>query len=248
MVSLANIWLADPPFFGGPGQGTRQIIELFVAFGLTMLIGLEREIQGKSAGVRTQTIVGTAAALIMLVSKYGFFDVLSAGTVVVDPSRVAAQIVSGIGFLGAGIIIFRRGSVHGLTTAAAVWESAAIGMAAGSGLLLLAVLVTAMHFLIIVGFMPLARRLAARLSGSVRLHITYEDGRGVLREILEACSRREWQLTDLAADRETDLLGAPPGHVGVMLMLSGSGILNAPVVLATIDGVTGIRQLDDDPD
>ena len=87
------------------------------------------------------------------------------GLVVVDPSRVAAQIVSGIGFLGAGIIIFRRGSVHGLTTAAAVWESAAIGMAAGSGLLLLACTVTAMHFLIILGFMPLARRLAARLSG-----------------------------------------------------------------------------------
>ena len=67
-----QVWLADPPFFGAPGRGTRQIIELFVAFGLTSLIGLEREIQGKSAGVRTQTIVGTAAALILLVSKYGF--------------------------------------------------------------------------------------------------------------------------------------------------------------------------------
>lgn len=243
-----HLWLADPPFFGGPGQGARQIIELFVAFGLTSLIGLEREIQGKSAGVRTQTIVGTAAALIMLISKYGFFDVLSAGIVVVDPSRVAAQIVSGIGFLGAGIIIFRRGSVHGLTTAAAVWESAAIGMAAGSGLLLLAVIVTAMHFVIIVGFMPLARRLTARLSGAVRVHVTYEDGRGVLREILETCSRRDWQLADLAADPEPDLLGVPPGHVGVMLMLSGTGILTAPAVLAGIDGVTGIRQLDDDPD
>jgi hypothetical protein len=122
----------DPPFFGGPEQGTRQIIELVVAFGPTSLIGLEREIQGKSAGVRTQTIVGTAAALILLVSKYGFSDVVQDGLVVVDPSRVAAQIVSGIGFLGAGIIIFRRGSVHGLTTAAAVWESAAIGLAAGA--------------------------------------------------------------------------------------------------------------------
>jgi hypothetical protein len=80
------LWLADPPFFGGPGQGTRQIIELFVAFGLTSLIGLEREIQGKSAGVRTQTIGGTAAALILLVSKYGFTDVLQDGLVVVDPS------------------------------------------------------------------------------------------------------------------------------------------------------------------
>ena len=88
---------------------------------------------------------------------------------------MAAQIVSGIGFLGAGIIVFRRGSVHGLTTAAAVWESATIGMAAGSGLLLLAVTVTAMHFFIIVGFMPLAKRLSARLSGSVTMHVTYEE-------------------------------------------------------------------------
>lgn len=122
---------------------------MFVAFGLTALIGLERELQGKSAGIRTQTIVGTAAALILLVSKYGCSDVLVTGSVEVDPSRVTAQIVSGIGFLGAGIIIFRCGSVHGLTTAAAIWESAAIGMAAGAGLLLLAFTVTAMHFLVV---------------------------------------------------------------------------------------------------
>src|SRR6201996_4660631 len=183
-----TVWLvADPPFFGGPGQGTRQIVELFVAFGLTSLIGLEREIQGKSAGLRTQTIVGTAAALILLVSKYGFSDVLVEGLVGVDPSRVAAQIVSGIGFLGAGIIIFRRGSVHGLTTAAAVWESAAIGMAAGAGLMLLACAVTVMHFLVVVGFMPLARRLANRLTGSIRIHVTYEDGRGVMTTLLSIC-------------------------------------------------------------
>ena len=239
-------WLADPPFFGGPGQGTRQIIELFVAFGLTSLIGLEREIQGKSAGVRTQTIVGTAAALILLVSKYGFSDVLQDGLIVVDPSRVAAQIVSGIGFLGAGIIIFRRGSVHGLTTAAAVWESAAIGMAAGAGLLLLAVTVTAMHFLIIVGFMPLAQRLSARLSGSVTMHVTYTEGRGVMSNLLQACDRRQWQLTDLAADAAGEHVGA--GSSGVMLTLSGRGILAAPTVLADIEGVTAIHQLDDDPD
>jgi putative Mg2+ transporter-C (MgtC) family protein len=241
-----QLWLADPPFFGGPGQGTRQIIELFVAFGLTSLIGLEREIQGKSAGVRTQTIVGTAAALILLVSKYGFTDVLQDGLVVVDPSRVAAQIVSGIGFLGAGIIIFRRGSVHGLTTAAAVWESAAIGMAAGAGLLLLAVTVTAMHFLIIVGFMPLAKRLAARLSGSVTMHVTYEEGRGVMSNLLQACDRRQWQLTDLSADAVGEHVRA--GNAGVMLTLSGRGILTAPTVLAGIDGVTAIRQLDDESD
>ena len=241
-----QLWLADPPFFGGPGQGTRQIIELFAAFALTSLIGMEREIQGKSAGVRTQTIVGTAAALILLVSKYGFSDVLQNGLIVVDPSRVAAQIVSGIGFLGAGIIIFRRGSVHGLTTAAAVWESAAIGMAAGSGLLLLAVTVTAMHFMIIVGFMPLAKRLSARLSGSVTVHVIYEEGRGVMNSLLQACDRRQWQLTDLAADAAAEHVAA--GSAGVLLTLSGRGILTAPTVLAGIDGVTAIRQLEGEPD
>jgi putative Mg2+ transporter-C (MgtC) family protein len=243
-----DVWLAaDPPFFGGPGQGTRQIVELFVAFGLTALIGLEREIQGKSAGVRTQTIVGTAAALILLVSKYGFNDVLQDGLIVVDPSRVAAQIVSGIGFLGAGIIIFRRGSVHGLTTAAAVWESAAIGMAAGSGLILLAVTVTAMHFLIIVGFMPLARLLSSRLSGSITMHVSYEEGRGVMSQLLQVCERRQWQLTDLAADAGAGITGGT-AQSGVLLTLSGRGILNAPTVLGCLEGVTAIHQLDDDPD
>lgn len=240
-----ELWLADPPLFGGPGQGTRQIIELLAAFTLTALIGLEREIQGKAAGLRTQTIVGTAAALILLISKYGFSDVLSAGTVVLDPSRVAAQIVTGIGFLGAGIIVTRRGAVHGLTTAAAVWESAAIGMAAGAGLLLLACTVTALHFVIVVGFMPLARRLTARLSGAIRVHVVYEEGRSVMSQLLQACERRGWQLTELAADPPGEPLGVAEGHGGVVLTLSGSGILNAPSVLAAIDGVTALRQLDE---
>ena len=104
-----QVWLADP-LFGGVTQGGRHLVELFVAFGLTALIGLERTIQGKVAGLRTQTIVGTSSALILLISKYGFSDVLATQTVVLDPSRVAAQVVSGIGFLGAGIIITRRGA------------------------------------------------------------------------------------------------------------------------------------------
>jgi putative Mg2+ transporter-C (MgtC) family protein len=87
-----------------------------------------------------------------LISKYGFSDVLTPGGVILDPSRVAAQIVSGIGLLGAGLIITRRGAVDGLTTAAAIWECAAIGMAAGAGLLLLAVAVTGLHFVIVLGF------------------------------------------------------------------------------------------------
>jgi putative Mg2+ transporter-C (MgtC) family protein len=239
------IWLADPPLFGGAGQGTRQIIELLVAFGLTALIGLEREIQGKSAGLRTQAIVGTSAALILLISKYGFADVLNPGTVMVDPSRVAAQIVSGIGFLGAGLIITRRGAVHGLTTAAAIWECAAIGMAAGAGLLLLAVTVTGLHFVIILGFKPLAQRLTSRLSGTVRLHITYQDGCGAMHQILQICDRHHWQLAELSSDAPAS---EKEGQVGVLLTLSGTSILQAPGLLAEVAGVTSLRQLDDEAD
>ena len=230
-----QIWLADAPLFGGPGQGNRQVVELLIAFGLTALIGLEREIHGKSAGLRTQTIVGTAAALILIVSKYGFFDVLAAGLVEVDPSRVAAQIVSGIGFLGAGLIIMRQGSVHGLTTAASVWESAAIGMAAAAGLVKLAVVVTILHFVIVLGFTPLTRHLTARLAGSVQLHVGYTAGVGVLTSILHVCDKHEWALGEITND--------PTG--GVLMTLSGVGIRHAPSAIAGVDGVTSVRRLED---
>ncbi len=94
----------------------------------------------KNAGLPTHTLVGVGAALFMLISKYGFAGVLRPGQVVLDPSRVAAQIVSGIGFLGAGMIFVRRDSVRGLTTTAGVWVTAAVGAAAGVGLPVLAAL------------------------------------------------------------------------------------------------------------
>jgi putative Mg2+ transporter-C (MgtC) family protein len=238
-----QIWLADP-LFGGPFQNARHLAELLAAFGLTTLIGLERTIQGKSAGLRTQTIVGTSAALIMLISKYGFSDVLTAGTVVLDPSRVAAQIVSGIGFLGAGIIITRRGAVHGLTTAAAVWESAAIGMATGAGLLLLAVAVVALHFVSALAFNAVERQLTASLRGTVRLHIIYEGRQGVLRHVLRICGQRKWHLFELdSAPHDVD-----DGQVGVTVTLSGAKITSAAEVFADVDGVIAVLQAEDQPD
>jgi putative Mg2+ transporter-C (MgtC) family protein len=114
-------------------QGWTQIGELGLAFALTSLIGLEREWRHKPTGLRTHTLVGVGAALFVIVSKYGFSDV-PGPNVVLDPSRVAAQIVTGIGFIGGGLIFVRGDAVRGLTTAAIVWMSAAIGMACGSGL------------------------------------------------------------------------------------------------------------------
>lgn len=240
----------------GQGQGWRQIGELLVACGLSSVIGLEREIRGKSAGLRTQAIVGTSAALIMLVSKYGFADVLVAKQVVLDPSRVAAQIVSGIGFLGAGLIITRQGTVRGLTTAAAVWETAAIGMAAGAGMLVLAVVVTGLHFVIVTGFTLLTPHLPGVNCGTVHLHVTYEDGRGVLRHLLEACTSRRWAVTNLAVGNGAqpevlgDLLDGVTGErqrqVSITLTLTGGDVINAAAVLVTVDGVSHINRIQDD--
>jgi putative Mg2+ transporter-C (MgtC) family protein len=144
--------------FATDGQGFKQFLELGTAFLLSAAIGLEREVRHKSAGLRTYTLVGTTAALFLLVSKYGFMDVLTKELVVLDPSRVAAQIVTGIGFIGAGLIFVQGDRVKGLTTAATVWLVTAVGMACGAGLLLLALAVTLAYFVVAFVF-PLVLRL-----------------------------------------------------------------------------------------
>jgi putative Mg2+ transporter-C (MgtC) family protein len=111
------------------------IIRLVVAAALGSFIGIERERLAWAAGLRTHMLVSTGACLVMIVSAYGFGAALGPN-VVLDPSRVAAQVVSGIGFLGAGTILLRGEIVRGLTTAASLWAVAAIGLAVGGGLYL----------------------------------------------------------------------------------------------------------------
>jgi putative Mg2+ transporter-C (MgtC) family protein len=118
------------------------IIRLVVAAVLGSAVGIERERLNWVAGLRTHMLVCVGAALLMIVSTFGFMDVLSYERVGLDPSRVAAQVVSGIGFLGAGTIVLRRKVVHGLTTAASLWTVAAVGLAVGSGLYVAAVTAT----------------------------------------------------------------------------------------------------------
>lgn len=114
----------------------QMIIRLTVAMFLGGLIGLEREYRSKEAGFRTHFLVAVGSALFCIVSQFGF------GTDLKDSSRVAAQVVSGIGFLGAGTIIFYKNVVRGLTTAAGLWVTAAIGLACGTGMYLIAVITT----------------------------------------------------------------------------------------------------------
>lgn len=117
-------------------------LRLLLAGGLGAAIGLNREHHAKEAGFRTHFLVSLGSALFMIVSQHGFGDVLGNPDVKLDPSRVAAQIVSGIGFLGAGTIIFQKQFIRGLTTAAGMWATAGIGMAVGGGMYWLAVSAT----------------------------------------------------------------------------------------------------------
>jgi putative Mg2+ transporter-C (MgtC) family protein len=229
--------------FGEPtGQSWNEVGYLALAFALSSLIGLERELRQRSAGLRTHALVGVAAALIMLVSKYGFTDVLS-DRVVLDPSRVAAQIVSGIGFIGGGLIFVRRDAVRGLTTAATIWLTAGVGMAAGAGLPILACLVTGAHFVVVYGFTPLVRRLDA-LAGTVRqsvLHISYRDREGILRQVLADCTGQGYTVAELSTEQVPDH-DQPLGVVSVTMRISGPGSVPELVgSLADVPGVLAIR-------
>lgn len=115
------------------------IVRVLVAGFCGAIIGYERKNKLKEAGIRTHFIVALTSALIIIISKYGFYDIIGTPGIGLDPARVAAQVVSGVGFLGAGLIFVRNQSISGLTTAAGMWATAGIGLAIGCGLYLLGI-------------------------------------------------------------------------------------------------------------
>jgi putative Mg2+ transporter-C (MgtC) family protein len=217
--------------------------DLALALGLTSLIGLEREWRHKPTGLRTHTLVGVGAALFVLVSKYGFTDVPGAH-VAVDPSRVAAQIVSGIGFIGGGLIFVRSDAVRGLTTAAIVWMTTAIGMACGAGLALMALVATAGHFFVVLGYPRLLGALPHSRHVGFELRVVYEDGRGVLRNILAESTRRGFSIVHVETRQmEHDIRGVTV--VAVILELRGQPYAERlAVALSEFDGVFEVATTD----
>ena len=222
------------------GQGLKQIGELALAFALSSLIGLEREWRQKSAGLRTHVLVGFGAALFLLISKYGFSDVLGP-RVVLDPSRVAAQIVTGVGFIGGGLIFVRQDAVRGLTTAAVVWMTAAIGMACGAGLVILALAATIGHFVVVFGYPYVARSLPRSRYVSFGLRVVYEDGRGILRDVLAACTEAGFAILRVDTHRlEREIHGIPA--VAVNLELQGQPRVHP--LAGTINELPGVVEVD----
>jgi putative Mg2+ transporter-C (MgtC) family protein len=234
--------IADPVVLD-PVGGRRRLVDqldllgpIGVAFVLSALIGLERELRAKNAGLRTHTLVGVGAALFMVVSKYGFHDVLEPNRIVVDPSRVASLIVSGIGFIGAGLIFLRHDVVRGLTSAAIVWLTAAVGTAAGAGLWAVAVAAVVIHYVVTFAFPPIMRALPRSSLAPTIVHLTYRDGEGALRDILELATGRGFAVEDLDVNHEDG------GSVQVTMEVRGKGNVHHLVAqLHDMDGVVAVR-------
>lgn len=152
------------------------LLRLLIAGACGSAIGYERKNRMKEAGIRTHFIVAIGATLIMIVSKYGFQDQIGWQNISIDPSRIAAQVVTGVGFLGAGIIFMKKQSIRGLTTAAGIWATAGIGLAIGSGLYIVGLEAT---IIIILGQILLHGKikcLASTITVMINLQILDEPG------------------------------------------------------------------------
>lgn len=208
------------------------LVRLGLAALLGALIGLERERLERAAGLRTHALVALAAALIMLVSAYSFADL---GPTPRDPTRMAAQVVSGIGFLGAGVIIFRKNAVRGLTTAASIWAAAGLGLAAGGGLLAVAAVGTAFILLIQVGLRPLERRFFAH-HREHRLALRLRRGAGRLAAVEQAVTAAGVRPRGL---RVRPVRGGAEDRVE--LDLGPIRDVTATTLLDTLRGLDGVR-------
>lgn len=204
---------------------------------LSFLLGLERHFHLKDAGVKTHVLVGMGSCLFTLTSIYGF-AVPATSTIALDPSRLAAQIVSGIGFLGAGVIFVNNDTVKGLTTAATVWVSAAIGVACGAGLGLFAILTLVLHFVLVFGIGPLVEKLPSSHRND-RTVIEYESGRGIMRKILVAASSHGYT----ASVKSTESIQTENG-AGMRVVMRFEGPHPQEALMRELAQIEGIAAVD----
>ncbi|MBB2926980.1 MgtC/SapB family protein [Paraburkholderia silvatlantica] len=210
---------------------------LLIAALLGSVIGFERERLNWAAGLRTHMLVCVGAALMMLVSAFGFADVLGEKNVVLDPSRVAAQVVSGIGFLGAGSILLRGEVVRGLTTAASLWSVAGIGLAVGGGMYTAAIGATVIIMIILVGVKPLERRfIAVRQQRTIQLLV--ERGSVSLDTVHQALGTGSVRVKQFIVQQSED--DADLDDVQIALSRVNAGEFST--ICARLEAMSGVRE------
>lgn len=178
------------------------LVRIVVACICGAAIGFERSRRQKEAGIRTHVIVALGSALVMVVSKYGFFDLLVNESIKLDPSRVASNIITGIGFLGAGVIFVRGSSIKGLTTAAGIWATAAVGMAIGAGMYWIGI----SSALIVVVFQVLLHNVFNNIEnkGFSEMTIVLKNGDNVIDELNEIFGDNLIKLQNFKFDKHED--------------------------------------------
>jgi len=219
------------------------VADVGLAAVLSLVMGLERSFFHKQAGIRTYTLVGMGSALFTVISKYGFDDILTSHTTGFDGGRVAAQVVTGIGFLGAGLIFVRRDAVRGLTTAAGIWFVAAVGMAAGAGMHLLAVLATVLYLVVMVGIRPLARIMPHARSTVGHFRIRYLDGHGVLRDIMTGLTDHGLSVIDLRVEHHVVVNGSDAQEIVLAAEGDTGSVATFGEALRDIQGVLTVTAL-----
>ena len=180
------------------------LIRLSLASLFGALIGLERERKDWTAGLRTHMMVCVGSCLTMMVSAFGFSDILGTDHVVLDPSRIAAQVISGIGFIGAGTILFlKQGTIRGLTTASGLWTVAAIGLATGSGLYFAAGTTTIVALIILWALKPLEQIYSKKFKQKTLRIVTRPDAdnTAMLKLLL---SKPDLKIQTFTLDKEDD--------------------------------------------
>ena len=181
------------------------LIRLLLSAGLGALVGLERSKRQKEAGVRTHCIIACTSALFMILSKYAFVDLVSVnGLRGADPARIAAQVVSGISFLGAGVIFKNGNSIRGLTTAAGMWGTAAVGMAIGAGLYWVGLIETAVLVVIQIVFHRFPVGADALTTQEIVVEMTDSDE--LLARFDALVKSHRGQITESSLTRENGIL------------------------------------------
>jgi putative Mg2+ transporter-C (MgtC) family protein len=212
-----------------------MLLRLGVATLLGALVGLERERLERAAGFRTHALVCVASALIMVVSIFGFPQ-----SEVLDPSRIAAQVVSGIGFLGAGVIIFRRNTVRGLTTAASLWAVSGVGLAVGAGLYVPATVGTFFMLLIQAGMRPIEAYFFKHEAQRQRLLIETTNVSRLLDQVPVISTRHNMRVQSMQFERdsqnETDV---------VELTVRLEGLKDRVAVVRDLQEIDGVIRVHD---
>lgn len=192
-----NYWIID-----GQLSIAECLLRIIISGICGALIGFERSRRQKDAGVRTHIIVAMGAALFMIVSKYGFADIPLLDTMKVDASRIASNVVSGVSFLGAGVIFVRGGSINGLTTAAGIWTIAAVGMAIGSGLYVIGIVSA---FIILAVQIMLHHWLpASENTMTHEIKITLEDTDGALKSLMKYMNEKYINVIETSVHRKSE--------------------------------------------